>query len=361
MNQLLKETYYDDKTGFTGLLKFYKRAKEKDPNVTLSDVKAYLDKQYTHQINRDDVRPKTYRTILANNVRDNYQMDLMVYNRFEKDGYKYILTCVDVNSRYAVAVPLKSRETDSLLKAIKRIFKEMGIPKNLNCDQEFVKSTVIKDYLTYKGIKLHVSDTDEINKNSIVERFHRTLALLLKRWRDGTKKKDWYNVLDSLIDNYNTSYHRTIKTEPKKVWEGTDENHQSPIYTLESEIGIGDLVRVKQLKSIFGKGDALKYSKEVYTVVEMKLGKEKKYKLEDVKTRKILDKPRLWFKDYELKKVSSIVETSGDIVEEDEEEPRQTRKQKKALKELETNALYNGVVEGKRQRKLTDFSDYVLT
>jgi hypothetical protein len=30
-------------------------------------------------------------------------MDIMVYNRFQYDNYKYILTCVDVYSRYAQA------------------------------------------------------------------------------------------------------------------------------------------------------------------------------------------------------------------------------------------------------------------
>jgi hypothetical protein len=33
----------------------------------------------------------------------------MVYNRFQYDNYKYILTCIDVYSRYAQAIPLKSK------------------------------------------------------------------------------------------------------------------------------------------------------------------------------------------------------------------------------------------------------------
>ena len=214
MNAVLKKLYYNDETGFTGTTKFYKRVKEIDPTITLSDVRAFLDKQYTHQINRDDVRPKQYRTIMANKPKDNYQMDIMVYNRFEKDGYKYILTCIDVNSRYAVVVPLKTREIlgEGVLKGVKKIFKEMGIPKNLNCDQEFIQSRVLKDYFEGQKIKLHISDTDEINKNAIIERFHRTLAQLMKRWRDAsTKNRKWYSVLDEILKNYNTSYHRTIK------------------------------------------------------------------------------------------------------------------------------------------------------
>lgn len=354
----LKSLYYDDETGYTGLYKLYKRAKEKDPTITLSDVKSFLDKQYTNQINRSDVRPKQYRTILASKPRDNYQMDLMIYNRYERDGYKYILTCIDVNSRYAVAVPLKTRQIDGdgVLKAVKKIFKEMGVPKHLNVDQEFIQSQALKDYFEGQRITLHVSDTDEINKNAIIERFHRTLALLMKRWRDASNKnRKWYSILDNIMKNYNTSYHRTIKTKPTMVWSGEEENRQSPIYTHESEINIGDVVRVKQLKTIFGKGDALKYSKEIYRVVERKLGKEKKYKLQDIETNHILDKPRSWWKDYELKKQSAIVETKDVEEEPVKEEPRHTRKQKRLLKELEAGVWFGEPSQNKRQRKISDY------
>lgn len=355
----IRNLYYNDKTGYTGIKKLYERAKARDNTITMSDVRAFLDKQYTHQINRSDVRPKHYRTILANKPRDNYQMDLMIYNRFEKDGYKYILTCIDVNSRYAVAIPLKTREVlgeGGVLKAVKTIFKKMGIPKHLNCDQEFIQSRALKDYLDGQRITLHVSDTDEINKNAIIERFHRTIALLMKRWRDASSQnRKWYSVLDHILDNYNTSYHSTIKTTPEKVWEGNDENRQSPIYTFESEIGVGDLVRVKQLKTIFGKGDALKYSKEIYQVVEQKEGREKKYKLKDIKSGEILKKPRQFWKEYEIKKVDAIVETQDETEEPEKEETKPTRKHKRALKELESGVYFGEPKDIKRQRKINEY------
>lgn len=234
----------------------------------------------------------------------------------------------------------------------------MGVPKNLNSDQEFIQSRVLKDYLEGQRIKLHVSDTDEINKNAIVERFHRTLALLMKRWRDASSKnRKWYSVLDEILDNYNSSYHRTIKTTPDKVWEGKDENKQAPIYTHESEIEVGDLVRVKHFKTIFGKGDALKYSKEIYVVVGRRKGKEKKYKIKDIKSNEILTKPREFWKDYELKKISTIVETKDEEEEpEEKEKPKRTVSQKKALKELEVSGFNFGEPkDGKRQRKINEF------
>jgi len=334
MNQELKDLYYDPKTGFSGLVKLYKTAKEKNPAITLSDVKAFLGRQYTFQINRQDMRPKFYRTILAQKPRDNYQMDIMVYSRYAHGGYKYLLNVVDVHSRYAMSVPLKSRVIgtepvealdvddieggdDTVVKAIDKVFKRMGVPKNVNSDQEFSRPLAVQRYFRDKGITHHISETDEINKQAIVERFNRTLALLLKRWRDGTGRKDWYNVIDELIDNYNNSYHRTIKGKPIDVWKGDDENKQTPIYQFEAEIEKGDLVRLKLVRDIFTKGDATRYSEEVYVVIESKDATEegrklKKFRLKDISTNKSLTKPREWWKDYELKKVDSIVEKQNE-------------------------------------------------
>jgi len=44
-------------------------------------------------------KPKRYLPIVAKYPGDCFQMDIMVYNRFEYNGYKYILTCIDVFSR----------------------------------------------------------------------------------------------------------------------------------------------------------------------------------------------------------------------------------------------------------------------
>lgn len=328
----MEQTYYDPKTGFTGLYKFYKRVKETDPTVTLSDVKAFLGNQYTWQVNRQDIRPKFYRTILAEKPRSNYQMDVMVYSRYPDGKYKYMLNVIDVYSRYAMSIPLKSRRVgdaieeenfdvnnvDGLLQAIQKVFSVMGKPKNVNSDQEFSKPLAIKEYFLNNDIVHHISDKDELNKQAIVERFNRTLALLLQRWRQGTGRTDWHNVLDDLVKNYNESYHRGIKAKPIDVWEGEDLNHQSPIYVFETELQVGDLVRIKLLRNIFTKGDALRYSPDIYVITEQRNALEdgrklKKFRLRNLRTNAMVNKPREWWKDYELKKLDTIIERSPDV------------------------------------------------
>lgn len=325
MDDLLKDYYYNPKTGYVGLVKLYHRIKAQHPEVRLSDVRSFLDKQYTFQINRQEIRPKFYRTILAEKPRDNYQMDLLIYDRYEYDGYKYILCCVDVASRYASCRALKSRQVNSdnpddhaqkLLGKIKEIFDEMGKPKNLNVDQEFSRALDLQAYFANSNIKLHVSETKEINKQAIVERFNRTLALLLQKWRTATGGNDWVSVLPDIVKNYNNSIHRTMNATPKQLWDGNAESQQTPIYVFETPLAVGDKVRVKLLKKVFDKGDALKYSPELYIIIEQKDATEagrklKKFKLRNVENGQILGDPRMWWKDYELKKQDAIVETIG--------------------------------------------------
>lgn len=375
--QQLKNLYYDPDAGYQGLTKFYRKVKEVNPNVTLSDVKAWLNRQYTFQINRQGIRPTYYRTILANKPKDNYQMDILVYDRYADQGYKHILCCIDVYSRYAMCLPLKSRKVENtdilddegILASIKKIFNTMGKPRNLNTDNEFFLPKVIQRYFADNNIKHHVSQVNEINKQAIVERWNRTLAKLLQRWRVATGRTDWHTVLPELVQNYNKTYQRTIKERPIDVWEGRKPSRQTDIHQFESELNIGDLVRVKQIKGIFDKADALQYSPEEYVIVDKKDGIEngiklKKFKLKNIATNQILTDPRVYFKDYELKAVQSIVQkidTETDLAEKAKtaleshnlELEQELEKEREKVKELENVVPYTEPPKTKEVKRFT--------
>ncbi|MFN4152175.1 MAG: hypothetical protein ACK4IX_14635 [Candidatus Sericytochromatia bacterium] len=133
-----------------------------------------------------------------------------------------MLVIIDVNSRYVQAKPLTNRRNETILESIKMIFDKMGKPKVLNCDNEF-NTKLLNDYFESNNITVHYNQPYEINKNAIVERFNRTIAMMLTRWRETTKLKTWYSVLDELVD----AYHRTIKNKPIEVWNGTIDNKQT--------------------------------------------------------------------------------------------------------------------------------------
>jgi len=56
------------------------------------------------------------------------------YTRFNK-GYHYILTVIDMLSKYAWAIPLKTKSGNEMARAIAKIIRNDGrCPKNLQSD-----------------------------------------------------------------------------------------------------------------------------------------------------------------------------------------------------------------------------------
>ena len=63
-------------------------------------------------------------------------MDIMYLpNPTLNKNYKYLLTCIDVYSRYAFVKPLKNKTGDEILIAFKEMIKEYGRPNNMNLDE----------------------------------------------------------------------------------------------------------------------------------------------------------------------------------------------------------------------------------
>ena len=209
----LSDLYYNSKTGLSNADKLYKKAIENGLKVTKKEVKEFVDKQYVNQIFKDQKRPEQFSSITADKAGDEYQMDIIIYDRYEYHKYKYILCVIDIYSRYALAKPMTTRRNEVIMKNMIEIFNEMGKPKLISCDNEFATIEFNK-YCLKNEIDVNYSEPNDIQKNSIVERFNRTLAGYIKKLRFGLNNYDWPSELNNILENYNTSYHRTIRKLP---------------------------------------------------------------------------------------------------------------------------------------------------
>jgi hypothetical protein len=215
---------------------------------------------------------------------------------------------------------MTSRTMPQILKSTKEIFKEMGTPKNVNADNEFNKTEFNKLMKSLK-VTMYYSQPDEINKNAIIERFNRTIASKIQLWRTASKKFDWYRVLPQLVTNYNNTEHRTVKDTPANIFTRKAINKQN-VTVIKSKFKVGDKVRKVITKKIFDKGDAIKYSKEIYTI--NKIDKNKFY-LTNVATK---TKLLTYVKDYELKKANDVQFLPSDEVEHEVEHAKTQVKRK---------------------------------
>jgi len=339
MEEKLKEYYYDPKFGFLSNDKFYRRLKEDGVKVTRAQVNQFINRQLTAQITKPVRKQKVFNTIVSGGPGLNYQLDIIVYDRYEFNHYKYIMCVIDVYSRYASARAMTNRTMATIIQNIKSIFDEMGPPENLNCDNEFNTKEFNELMKEYK-VRMWYSQPNEENKNSIVERFNRTISSMIQKWRQGTGSYDWAKVLPKLIENYNNSWHRTIKATPAQVWNNKIANSQKVI-RLKHVFEDDELVRIKIPKGTFDKGDRLTYSKDLYRVSDVT---GNKIWLEDEEGN-VLER---WYKPNELIHVEQVDEPR---LSKDEEVHVKQKKTKKLNKDLKKEGIAtHNIVEGTRQR-----------
>src|SRR5437899_3163822 len=99
------------------------------------------------------------------------------------DGYKYILTVIDVLSKISFAVPLKNKSPEQVIMGFEKIFSRHNVkPKLLHSDKgtEFLAAKS-QAFFKQHGIKHYVTQNEDI-KASVVERFNRTLKGLMYRY-----------------------------------------------------------------------------------------------------------------------------------------------------------------------------------
>ena len=101
-------------------------------------------------------------------------MDMQKLAKYNK-GFKYILTIIDVFSKYAWAIPIKTKSNDNVSTALKTIFDKGHQPEWIQSDKgkEYL-GRVFQNLLQAKNITFFTSENDEI-KASIVERLNRIL------------------------------------------------------------------------------------------------------------------------------------------------------------------------------------------
>jgi transposase InsO family protein len=125
------------------------------------------------------------------------------------DGNSYILTCINVFSRYAFAVPVKDKRGSTVAAAFEKIFSER-VPDMLQTDRgtEFY-NVQVQELFKKNGVR-HYSSLNDGIKAALVGRFNRTLKSRLFRYNTRSHTRRWIDVIDDVVNSYNRSHHRSI-------------------------------------------------------------------------------------------------------------------------------------------------------
>ena len=208
----------------------------------------------------------------------------------ENEGYKFLLLVIDTFSKYGWIVPLKDKKGETIVKALKEIFKESGRrPDKLWTDKgrEFFNKDV-RD-LVY----LYATENEE--KSSIAERWIRTMKEKMFKYFTDNNTYNYIDALPELVENYNNTVHSSTKLTPT---DASKEKNELTVWRnlypdryktsrLNPKFSVGDKVRITKKKEVFEKGYTTRWTEEIFTIKEIRETNPITYKLKDLKGEEI--------------------------------------------------------------------------
>jgi len=121
---------------------------------------------------------------------------------------------IDCFSKYAWLLPITQKKAEKVLEVLCPFLKE-HTPKVLQSDNggKFTNAQM-KELLEDLHIKHITSLPYKPSSNGQVERFNRMIKSMIMQYMAASNSRRYLDVLPKIVDNYNNTYHTTIKSTP---------------------------------------------------------------------------------------------------------------------------------------------------
>lgn len=302
-HNLIRKVFFDLNSpgAYAGAEKVFLEAHRRNPKITRSEVKEYLQSEDTYTI----YKPKRNRfprlKTIPSGLHSDWQTDLAIFDSLRKnnDGHKYLLVAIDVLSRKIITAPVLTKSPMHMIPAFELLFKKAKVlPHKIYSDRglEF-QSRQMLDYFESKGIQKHVIFSDDIHAGA-VERANRTIKGRLYRYFHQQKTHRWVDVIDRIVDSINASPNRTTGVEPNKFDYRNAESIRTRVYgehpyteaaqDSKPKYKKGDIVRISKSKGVFSKGYHPNFTKELFRIKTVRKTIPPHYKIEDMNNEEIL-------------------------------------------------------------------------
>jgi transposase InsO family protein len=217
--------------------------------------------------------------------RYQFQMDLVEVQHLaaKNDGIRYLLNCIDIFTRYAFVRPLKDKSAATVLNAFKTVLAEAKTyPYMIVMDKgtEFSNNT-FKAFCSKNNIKL-INPQASVHA-AFIERFNRTLQLLMYKYMTDNETERYIDVLPQLVHTYNNRFHRMIKTTPQKAENNENGEHlqlsliqkeqASQIKKKKPKLLVGSYVRIARQKGKFSRSYEEQAKQEIFRIKSIDLKK----------------------------------------------------------------------------------------
>ena len=275
-------------------------------------------------------------------------VDMQAFARYNK-GIKYLLTVIDVFSKYAWVVPLKDKTGKSVTEAFVGLVEQGRHPNNLWVDEgtEFYNKT-FKKFL--EDNKINMYHTFNFGKAVVIERFNRTLKQIMWKYFTANNTNTYLNNLPDMVKKYNNTKHRSIKMSPTNA--SKSENKGNVYFNLyggdkrpsrsESSLKhkIGDKVRISKLKRHFEKGYTPNWTEEIFVIDEILNTNPVTYRLKDLNQEEI----KGTFYEQELSKAKQEIFRIEKIIKKDYKNQRALVKWKGYSKDFNNWVKFSDII-----------------
>ena len=166
-SRLLSKIYRNVKSSasYSSVNALYKEAKKHEPDIKLSDVKLWLSGQDAYTLHKPARKKFKRNRIYVSTIDSQWEIDLADLSSIKEhnDGYTFLLTCIDVSSKFAWVEPLKRKSVTSICEAFNRILSTGRKPWKLRSDKG--KEFINKDFqklLKTQSIDFFTSQNEDI-------------------------------------------------------------------------------------------------------------------------------------------------------------------------------------------------------
>ena len=195
--------------------------------------------------------------------------DMQLIRKSNK-GFRFLLCVIDIFSKYAWVLPSKDKKGVTITNVFQRILNNSTRKTNRTWvakSSEFYNSS-FKKWLKDNNIEIY--STHNEGKSVVAEIFIRALKTKIYKCMTAISQNVYIDKLDNIVNEYNNTYHRTIKMKPVDVKDNTCIDFKKEVNDKDPKIKVGDHVRISKYKNIFAKGYAPNQLEEAFAIKKVK-------------------------------------------------------------------------------------------
>jgi hypothetical protein len=284
-DKIINDIYYDQ-SGYGSVKRTYSEARIISSKITLK----YVQEWFNTNVGKKS-QPVGTNSFIAPRAHYEYQGDIFFVRDLGKQKFPYGMVCIDMFSKFAVVIPMKSRNGDDCAAAILESFQKMGKkPELFYTDGETgFDSYAMRAYYDEQKIKHYITRKHAAFAERMIRTFKAMMYARIDQGKVKVENPQWHDYIFPVLLTYNNKnkHSSTSKTpnEARKDTHQVDVKANLEIKALKNRkypiLNVGDKVKIMRKKKIDEKERTSNWSVEVFVVASINesLG-QKYYKVE---------------------------------------------------------------------------------